>query len=64
MKEYNQLFKDIVSGLKNQGYLDVGGNDDCFLIMKNKEGKAIKIFLNNYDKTNEEDINHVVVRFM
>ncbi len=64
MKEYNQLFKDIVNGLKSQGYLDIGGNDDCFLIMKNKKGNLLKIFLMDYDKTNEENINHVIIRFM
>lgn len=64
MKEYNTLFKDIIAGLESQGYFDVGGNDDCFLIMKNPKGNLIKLFLNDYDKTNYEDINHIIIRFM
>lgn len=63
MREYNKLFQDVVKGLINQGYVDVGGNDDSFLIMRNPQGKVLKLFLRDYDHTSMEDMNYLIIRF-
>jgi hypothetical protein len=66
MRDYEQLWKDVVEGLKTRGYEDYGGNDTNFLIMKNKNfpETSIKIFINHYDNNlSYEDINHIIVRF-
>ncbi len=59
---YTHLWLDIVAGLKKEGWKSVGGNFTSFLIMK-KEDKTIKVFLKDYKKLHEDDLNHIVVRY-
>lgn len=63
MKAYNQLWKNVVDGLVSQGYTIWGGNDNSFLILKDKHNRAIKIFLIDYDNTEYRDSNQIIVRF-
>lgn len=66
MREYNQLWKDVIEGLKKQGYEEYGGNDINFLIMSNKKfpNTTIKIYLNDYNKElGYMDKNAITVRF-
>jgi len=59
---YTHLWLDIVAGLKKEGWKSTGGNHDSFLILRKKE-KIIKVFLRDYKKRGENDINHVIVRY-
>lgn len=59
---YTHLWLDTVAGLKKEGWKPLGGNYTSFLILK-KEGKTIKVFLKDYKKLHEDDINLVVVRY-
>ena len=60
---YTHLWLDTIAGLKAQGWVTKGGNYTSFLILK-KEGKTIKVFLKDYKKLHEDDINHVIVRYL
>ena len=59
---YTHLYLDIVAGLKKEGWKTVGGNFTSFLIMR-KNGKTIKVFLKDYKKLHENDLNFIVVRY-
>lgn len=59
---YTHLWLDVVAGLKTQGWEDMGGNFTCWRMMK-KEGKEIKVFLSDYKKLHEDDINFVIIRY-
>ncbi len=59
---YTHLWLDITAGLRKEGWKNVGGNYNSFLIMR-KNNKNIKIFIRDYKKLHEEDINHIVVRY-
>ena len=59
---YTHLWLDTIAGLKTQGWVVKGGNFTSFLMLE-KEGKTIKVFLQNSDKLNKDDINHVIVRY-
>lgn len=59
---YTHLWLDIVAGLKTQGWEDIGGNFTCWRMMK-KGDKTIKVFLRDYNKLHEYDVNFVVTRY-
>lgn len=61
---YNDLWIDVVMGLQTKGYSVVGGNDDSFMIMRTPDGLAIKVFLNDYKNTGNDDSNFVCTRFV
>jgi len=60
---YTHLWLDIVAGLKKEGWKSVGGNFTSYLILR-KEDKTIKVFLQDYTKLHEDDINNVIVRYL
>ena len=62
LMSFTHLWLDIVAGLKKEGWQTVGGNYTSFLIM-HKEGRTIKVFLQDYKKLHKEDINCVIVRY-
>ena len=59
---HTHLWLDTVAGLKTQGWRSKGGNFTSFLILE-KEGKTIKVYLKDYKKLNEDDINCTIVRY-
>ena len=59
---YTHLWLDIVAGLKKEGWKTVGGNCTNRVMMK-KGGKTIKIFLKDYKKLHEHDVNFIVTRY-
>lgn len=59
---YTHLWLDIVAGLKKEGWTTKGGNFTSFLIME-KQGMTIKVFLKDYKKVHENDLNYVITRF-
>lgn len=59
---YTHLWLDIVAGLKKEGWKTVGGNFTNWVMMK-KGGKTIKIFLKDYKKLHEHDVNFIVTRY-
>lgn len=59
---YTHLWLDIVAGLKKEGWKEKGGNFSTFMIM-GKGDRTIKIFLKDYKKVHEDDLNHIIVRY-
>ncbi len=59
---HTHLWLDTVAGLKKQGWKFIGGNFTSFAILE-KEGNTIKVFLKDYKKLNEDDINCTIVRY-
>ena len=60
---YTHLWLDCVAGLKKEGWKVVGGNYTCYIILE-KMNKQIKVFIRDYKKLNEYDINSVIVRYL
>ncbi len=59
---YTHLWLDIVAGLKKEGWKEEGGNFNSWIMMS-KGDRNIKVFLRDYKKLHEEDINHVIIRY-
>jgi len=59
---YTHLWLDVVAGLKKEGWMSAGGNYTSWLMLR-KGDKTIKVYLKDYKKVHENDINLVVVRY-
>jgi hypothetical protein len=58
---YTHLFLDIIAGLKNEGWKDVGGNYHSYRVMR-KGDIDIKVFVKYDEKFNDKDFNFICVR--
>lgn len=59
---YTHLWLDVVAGLKKEGWKIKGGNYTNWILLT-KEDQEIKVFIKDYKKLRQDDLNFICVRY-